>query len=287
MTIDKSLKIRRGLIRSRNVLTRAERIQRLLAGDRWQEGDSPVGLPKVRDGAIDLGAFGFLSNRGFQVPKPIFQDGAGLALIALIVGIVATIVIRAWAHKRQDATGQQFPVWWSALGLVVGLPFLALLVMGFPVEFEIPVAKGFNFVGGINVTPEFFALWCALSAYTGAFIAEIVRAGIQAVDWGQTEASYALGVKPNWTMRLVIIPQALRVMVPLLTSQYLNLTKNSSLAIAIGYPDLVAVFGNTSLNQTGQAIEVISIIMLTYLSFSLTISMVMNWYNKRVALVER
>ena len=246
-----------------------------------------LGLPKIRDGAIPIGDIGFLSNRGFQFVRPVFEEGAGYAVIAVIVAIVIGLFIRVWARKRQEETGQIFPVWWTMLGLVVGLPLLTLAVQGFPISLDYPVKKGFNFKGGFQVTPEFFALWFALSVYTGAFIAEIVRAGIQAIDHGQTEASYALGLRPNWTMRLVVIPQALRVMVPLLTSQYLNLTKNSSLAIAIGYPDLVAVFGNTSLNQTGQAVEVIAMIMATYLTFSLLTSLFMNWYNKKVALVER
>ena len=244
-------------------------------------------LPQPRAGAIPLGDFGFLSNRGFTLPSPVFEEGSSVVVIAFFAAIALSIAVYVWAHKRQQTTGQIFPVWWTALGLVFGLPLIVFFVSGMPIGLDFPAKKGFNFVGGFNITPEFFALWAALSAYTGAFIAEIVRAGIQAVNWGQTEASYALGLKPNWTMRLVVLPQALRVMVPLMTSQYLNLTKNSSLAIAVGYPDIVAVFGNTSLNQTGQAIEVISIIMATYLSFSLLTSLFMNWYNKKVALVER
>jgi general L-amino acid transport system permease protein len=243
-------------------------------------------MPTVRN-AISFGDTFYLSNKGFQLPKPIFEEGSGLAFIALIVAIVVSIAIRIWAHRRQEATGQIFPVWWTAFGLVIGLPLIVLAATGFPISFEIPVFKGFNFQGGLQISPEMFALWFALSVYTGAFIAEIVRAGIQAVSWGQTEAASALGLRSNWTMRLVIIPQAMRVIVPMLTSQYLNLTKNSSLALAIGYPDLVATFGNTSLNQTGQAVEIIAIVMATYLAFSLLTSVFMNWYNKRVALVER
>jgi general L-amino acid transport system permease protein len=243
-------------------------------------------MPTARE-SINFGDTFFLSNKGFQLPRPVFEEGSGFALIALIVAIAASIVIRIWAHRRQEATGQIFPVWWTTFGLLFGLPLLALAVFGFPVTFEIPVFKGFNFVGGLEISPEMFALWFALSVYTGAFIAEIVRAGIQAVSWGQTEAASALGLRPNWTMRLVVIPQAMRVIVPMLTSQYLNLTKNSSLALAIGYPDLVATFGNTSLNQTGQAVEIIAIVMATYLVFSLLTSVFMNWYNRRVALVER
>ena len=243
-------------------------------------------MPTARE-SINFGNTFFLSNKGFQLPRPVFEEGSGIALIALIVAIVASIGIRIWAHRRQEETGQIFPVWWTTFGLVIGLPLIALAVFGFPISFEVPVFKGFNFQGGLEISPEMFALWFALSVYTGAFIAEIVRAGIQAVSWGQTEAASALGLRPNWTMRLIVLPQAMRVIVPMLTSQYLNLTKNSSLALAIGYPDLVATFGNTSLNQTGQAIEIIAIVMATYLAFSLLTSVFMNWYNKKVALVER
>ena len=176
---------------------------------------------------------------------------------------------------------------WSSFGLIVGLPLLAFLITGAPLGWDIPEPKGFNFSGGFTITPEFAGLLLALVVYTGAFIAENVRSGILAVSHGQTEAAYALGLRPNWTMRLVILPQALRVIVPPLTSQYLNLTKNSSLAIAVGYPDLVAAFGNTTLNQTGQSIEVIAMTMAVYLTLSLLISAFMNWYNKRIALVER
>ena len=245
-----------------------------------------LGLPNIRQ-ALSIGDSIFLSNRGLQVPSPILESGFMLIPIAFVVGIVATWIVNRWAHKRQDATGEQFPVFMTGLGLIVGLPLLAAIVTGFPVSFEIPEKKGFNFVGGFAITPEFAGLWFALSVYHAAFIAEIVRAGIQAVSHGQTEAAGALGMKPNWTMRLIIVPQALRIIVPPLTSVYLNVAKNSSLAIAIGYPDLVAVFANTSLNQTGQAIEIIAMTMAVYLTISLSISAFMNWYNKRIALVER
>lgn len=245
-----------------------------------------LGLPRVRD-ALSIGDVVFLSNRGFQVPSPIFLPGFSAIPIAFAIAVAISIAVYRWAHKRQDQTGEQFPVYWTAGGLIVGLPLLAAVFTGFPLAWEYPEIKGFNFTGGFTVTPEFFGLWVALSVYTAAFIAENVRSGIQAVSHGQTEAAYALGLKPNWTMRLIIVPQALRVVVPPLTSQYLNLTKNSSLAIAIGYPDMVAVFGNTSLNQTGQAIEIIAITMAVYLSLSLAISAFMNWYNKKIALVER
>lgn len=245
-----------------------------------------LALPKVRN-AIGFGDHFFLSNRGVQIPKPIFEPGSGAIWIALAIGIIATIVMRTWARRRQEATGQQFPVFLTSVALIVGLPIVAAAVMGFPVSFELPVKKGFNFQGGLAILPEFIALLFALSIYTGCFIAELVRAGIQSVNHGQTEASYALGLRPGITQRLVVVPQALRVVVPPLTSQYLNLTKNSSLAVAIGYPDLVSTFGGTSLNQTGQAIEIIGMTMAVYLTISLLTSAFMNWYNKRIALVER
>ncbi len=229
----------------------------------------------------------FLNNRGLYLPSSIPEDGFTLVIIALVIAIVGVVIMTKWAHKRQDATGQQFHTFYASLGLIIGLPFLAMVVTGFPLSWEMPVLKGFNFVGGTSITPEFIALWVSLSIYTASFIAEIVRAGIQAVDHGQSEAAHALGVKSAPTLRLVILPQALRVIIPPLASQYLNLTKNSSLATAIAYPDLVSVFTGTVLNQTGQAVEIISITMAVYLSISLGISMFMNWYNAKMALVER
>ena len=229
----------------------------------------------------------FLNNRGLYLPSSIPEDGFTLVILALVIAIVGVVIMTRWAHKRQDATGQQFHVVYASFGLIIGLPFLAMVVTGFPLSWEMPVLKGFNFVGGTSITPEFIALWVSLSIYTASFIAEIVRAGIQAVDHGQTEAAHALGVKATPTLRLVVLPQALRVIIPPLASQYLNLTKNSSLATAIAYPDLVSVFTGTVLNQTGQAVEIISITMAVYLSISLGISMFMNWYNAKMALVER
>jgi general L-amino acid transport system permease protein len=241
--------------------------------------------PSPRQSA-ELGAGIFFNNRGFFFPNPIFQSGAGYTLIAILIGIALAIGVKIWAKQRQDKTGQQFPTGWFALGSVVLLPFLVFAAFGFPVVFDIPELKGFNFVGGQKVVPEFLALVLALSIYTAAFIAEIVRAGIQAVSHGQTEAAHALGLRNSPTLRLVIIPQAMRVIIPPLTSQYLNLTKNSSLAVAIAFPDLVSV-GGTVLNQNGQAIEIIAIWMGVYLSLSLITSAFMNWYNQRMALVER
>ncbi|MQT12148.1 amino acid ABC transporter permease [Segnochrobactrum spirostomi] len=228
-----------------------------------------------------------LNIRGLFLPRPVFGAGSGLFDIAVIVALVAIGVVHVWARRRQVATGQQFPVFWTSLALLVGLPFLALAATGFPVTFDVPELKGFNYVGGIIVGPELVALVLGLTLYTASYIAEIVRAGIVAVNKGQSEAAHALGLSQGTTLRLVVLPQALRVIIPPLTSQYLNLTKNSSLAVAIGYPDLVGVFAGTVLNQTGQAIECILITMGVYLAISLVTSGIMNWFNARVALVER
>ncbi|MFN0263686.1 amino acid ABC transporter permease [Tepidamorphus sp. 3E244] len=242
-------------------------------------------VPNPRN-SIDIFGLFFLNNRGVFMPRALFESGSILILIGLIVGIVAAFLIARWAHKRQMATGQQFPTFRVSVALILGLPFLGYLLAGLPVSFEYPELRGFNFQGGMKVTPEFIALLMALSIYTASFIAEIVRAGILAVSHGQTEAAHALGLRNGPTLRLVVVPQAMRVIIPPLTSQYLNLTKNSSLAVAIAYPDLVSV-GGTVLNQTGQAIEIIGIWMVVYLSLSLLTSGFMNWYNNRMALVER
>jgi len=243
-------------------------------------------LPRPKQ-AISIGDTAFLSNRGFNIPKPIFEDGFSFVLIALVVGIAATVWFARWAHKVQDETGKIYPVFSIGAGLVLGLPLLAFFATGMPLSFEIPALKGFNFRGGVTILPEFAALTLALSMYTAAFIGEIVRAGIVAISHGQTEAAYSMGLRPGRTLRLIIIPQALRVIVPPLTSQYLNLTKNSSLAIAIGYMDVVATIGGITLNQTGKELECMVIVMGIYLALSLLISAFMNWYNRRIALVER
>jgi len=235
----------------------------------------------------DLGDLAFLNIRGLYLPEPVFEQGFWLVGVAFLIAIVLVIVLKRWAKRRFDTTGKMFPVFYVALALLMGLPLLAFLMVGQPLSWNIPAFKGFNFRGGIVIIPELIALLIALSIYTAAFIAEIVRSGIQAVNYGQTEAAYALGLQKNQTLRLVIVPQALRVIIPPLTSQYLNLTKNSSLATAIGYPDLVAVFAGTTLNQTGQAVEVIAMTMAVYLLLSLLISLFMNWYNRKVMLVER
>ena len=236
--------------------------------------------------SIEMGSDFFLNNRGLFMPKPVFGEGSSLMLWGLIAAIVISFLLARWSKKRQMETGQRFPVLWTSLALLFGLPTLAYFVTGMPVSFDLPALKGFNFKGGMKVIPEFVGLLLALTIYTAAFIAEIVRAGILAVSHGQTEAAYAVGLRPGPTLRLVIIPQALRVIIPPLTSQYLNLTKNSSLAVAIAYPDIVSV-GGTINSQTGQAIEVIGIWMMVYLSISLLTSMLMNWYNRSIALVER
>ena len=243
-------------------------------------------VPNPRQ-SVELPGSIYLNNRGLFMPKAIFGEGAGLIGIALLVAVAASIGLRVWARRRQEKTGQQFPVLWTSLGLLVGLPLLAFIGTGMPVTLDYPELKGFNFVGGAKVIPEFVGLLLALTIYTASFIAEIVRAGIMAVSHGQTEAARSLGLRPGPTLRLVIIPQAMRVIIPPLTSQYLNLTKNSSLAVAIAYPDLVSVFAGTVLNQTGQAVEVLIITMLVYLTLSLLTSSFMNWYNARMALVER
>ncbi len=229
----------------------------------------------------------FLNARGFYVPGPVPESGFGIVMLLFFAAIVATVFLARWAHKRQDQTGQQFPVFWSGVGLIIVVPLVVFYLLGAPMSFDYPALRGFNFQGGITIIPELIALWLALTMYTAAFIGEIVRAGIQGVSHGQTEAAHALGLRHGPTLRLVIIPQAMRIIIPPLTSQYLNLAKNSSLATAIGYPDLVGVFMGTTLNQTGQAVEIVAMTMAVYLTMSLSISAFMNWFNKRMALVER
>ncbi len=250
----------------------------------WYSGVLAV-LPQPRElAALPFNIF--LNNRGIAFPKPVFGDGSQYVFYAFVIAVIASFFAARYARLKQEATGQRFPLLWTVLGLVIGLPLLAFLATGSPITFDVPVAGKFNLTGGSVIGPEFLSLFLALSFYTAAFIAEIVRAGIRGVSKGQTEAAHALGVRPGLTTRLVVVPQAMRIIIPPLTSQYLNLTKNSSLAIAIGYADLVAV-GGTILNQTGQAIEVVSIWIIVYLSLSLTTSLLMNWFNARMALVER
>jgi general L-amino acid transport system permease protein len=243
-------------------------------------------LPVLRD-SISIPGGMFLNNRGLFLPKPIFAPGFEAAPVAFLLGIAGAIAFRFWARRRQALTGQQAPVFTVGLSLILGLPLATIALAGFPVTFDFPEMGRFNIRGGIEILPEFAALLFGLSIYTAAFIAEVVRAGIQSVSHGQTEAAYSLGLRPRPTLRLVVIPQAMRVIIPPLTNQYLNLTKNSSLAVAIGYPDLVQIFTGTVLNQTGQAVEVVAITMAVYLTISLVTSGLMNLYNRRIALVER
>ncbi|TNY65672.1 amino acid ABC transporter permease [Vibrio parahaemolyticus] len=243
-------------------------------------------LPSARQ-SLSLGEAIFLNVRGLYFPAPVFNEGSGVVIAAFVIGLIATISISIWARNKQRLTGQQTPMGRIGLGLLVGLPLLVYFVSGMPISLEYPQLKGFNFKGGISIIPELAALLLALSVYTAAFIAEIVRSGINAVSHGQTEAAMSLGLPRAKTLKLVVIPQALRIIIPPLTSQYLNLTKNSSLAMAIGYPDLVSVFAGTTLNQTGQAIEIIAMTMGVYLTLSLLTSALMNLYNRKVALVER
>ncbi|WP_290793603.1 amino acid ABC transporter permease [Halomonas sp.] len=243
-------------------------------------------LPSPRD-SISLGEAVFINVRGLFLPEPLFESGFGLIPLALALAVGASIALVIWNRRRHAATGRRLPAGWMSLALIVGLPLAGLVLTGVPVTWDVPELRGFNFSGGITVIPEFLALWLALSIYTASFIAEIVRSGIQAIPHGQTEAAQSLSLPQGLVLRLVVIPQALRVIIPPLTSQYLNLIKNSSLATAIGYPDLVSVFAGTTLNQTGQAIEVIAMTMAVYLTISLLVSTFMNWFNARVALVER
>ncbi len=229
----------------------------------------------------------FLSSRGINMPAAIATDAFWPFVISIVLAIVAIKLMANWANKRFEATGVPFHKFWAGLALFIVIPALCALIFGAPVHWEMPELKGFNFVGGWVLIPELLALTLALTVYTAAFISEIVRSGITSVSHGQTEAARSLGLRPGPTLRKVIIPQAMRVIIPPLTSQYLNLAKNSSLAAGIGYPEMVSLFAGTVLNQTGQAIEVIAITMSVYLAISISISLLMNWYNKRIALIER
>jgi general L-amino acid transport system permease protein len=243
-------------------------------------------LPELRD-SIALPIGGFLNNRGLFLPRPVFAPGIAAVGTALLVGIVAAIALQVWARRRRERTGAPTAVGWWMATLIVGLPLATFLLAGFPVAFELPQMSRFNVIGGLEILPEFAALVVALSAYTAAFIAEVVRAGILAVPPGQSEAAQALGLRSGTTLRLIVVPQAMRVIVPPLTSQYLNLIKNSSLAVAIGYPDLVQIFAGSVLNITGQAVEVIAITMAVYLTISLVTSLLMNLYGRMTAVAER
>ncbi|CAH8193059.1 amino acid ABC transporter permease [Vibrio aestuarianus] len=243
-------------------------------------------LPSPRQ-SMQLGDSIFLNVRGLFFPSPVFEAGSSAIFFTFIAGLITSIIIGIWAKNRQSLTGQQTPMGRIIFALCVILPIVVYFIMGRPISAAYPALKGFNFQGGISIIPELAALLVALSIYTAAFIAEIVRSGINAVNHGQSEAAMSLGLPRSKTLKLVVIPQALRIIIPPLTSQYLNLTKNSSLAMAIGYPDLVSVFAGTTLNQTGQAIEIIAMTMGVYLTLSLVTSALMNIYNRKVALVER
>ena len=243
-------------------------------------------LPAPRT-AIDVGEAMFISNRGLYVPSPVLEAGSGIVIAVLVVSIVVAAAFRRWARRVQADTGKIYPVFWICTGIVVGATAIAFLAMGAPLSWDVPALKGFNFQGGMALKPEFLALWLALTYYTSCFIAEIVRAGILAVSHGQTEAAYALGLRPNRNLQLVVLPQALRIIVPPLVSQYLNLTKNSSLAIAIGYMDITATIGGISLMQTGKEMETMIIVMGVYLIISLLISFLMNWFNRSIRYKER
>ncbi len=238
-------------------------------------------LPNPRQSTSLFGSF-FLSNRGFVVPKPIAHTGLEPFALAILVAIVASLLLRRYARRQLFESGRLVKIWPYVVGLLIGLPLLTALLFGAPVTFEIPELKGFNFSGGSRIIPEFVALTVALSTYTAAFIAEIVRAGIQSVHKGQMEAGSSLGLQRGSVLRLIVVPQAMRVILPPLTNQYLNLTKNSSLAVAIGYPDLFSVFAGTTLSQTGQAIEIIAITMGVYLLISLVTSAIMSFYGWRL-----
>jgi len=243
-------------------------------------------LPGPRQ-SLELPFGASLNVRGLYLPMPVGQPGMGAVLVTFVLGLLAALAVGVWARRRQIRTGEQFPTFWVGLGLVLLPALLVFFALGAPLTFDYPKLAGFNLEGGIAIQPEFTALLIGLVIYTASFIAEIVRAGIAGVPGGQKEAAAALGLRSGQILRLVVIPQAMRIIIPPLTSQYLNLTKNSSLAVAIGYPDLVSVFSGTVLNQTGQAVEVILITMGVYLSISLLTSLFMNWFNARVALVER
>src|SRR5882724_1192399 len=238
-------------------------------------------LPNPRQGISLFGSF-FLSNRGFVIPKPIGNPGFEPFVLAIVIAVVGSLLLRRYARKQLFDHGRMIRIWPYVLGMLVGLPLLSSLVFGAPVKFEIPELKGFNFSGGSRVIPEFVALTLALSTYTAAFIAEIVRAGIQSVHKGQMEAGASLGLARGSTLRLIVVPQAMRVILPPLTNQYLNLTKNSSLAVAFGYPDLVSVFAGTTLSQTGQAIEIIGLTMGVYQLIALITSAIMSFYGWRL-----
>lgn len=229
----------------------------------------------------------FFNNRGLYIPRPILESGFTAVIIAFIIAIASVIYLKKWADKRHDETGQDFPLFWVSIGILISAPTLVFFLSGTPATLEYSVFKGFNFNGGWTLIPELLALAFALSIYTATYIAEAVRAGIEAVPQGQKEAASALGLKDSTILKKVVLPQALRVIIPPVINQYLNLIKNSSLATAIGYPELVTVFSGTSLNQVGQAVEIILMTMAVYLTLSILISILMNYINSRMQIKER
>ncbi|NNF98343.1 MAG: amino acid ABC transporter permease [Desulfobacteraceae bacterium] len=242
-------------------------------------------LPSPR-GALNPVNGLFLCNRGVIFAVPEAHAAHKFMLLSLGIALAAAFFLRNWAKKRQATTGKHFPIFWVSAGIIAGLPVMVWLFFGAPMNMDMPALKGFNYKGGATLSPEFIALLLGLVLYTAAFVAEVVRAGVQSVSRGQTEAARSIGLRSGQVLNLVILPQALRVIVPPLTSQMLNLTKNSSLAVAIGFPDFVSV-ANTTINQTGQSIEGVALIMMVYLMFSLSTSAFMNWYNKKTKLIER
>ena len=243
-------------------------------------------LPSPRQSFNYFDSF-FLNNRGLLSPSPIFEPGSVFILVAFVLAIIGVIFLGRWAKKRHDLTGEEFPIVKVSLAIVICAPLLVYFVTGQPISAEYPVLKGFNFRGGLTIIPELLALIFALSIYTATYIAEAVRAGIEAVATGQKEAAKSLGLKDHVILRKVVLPQALRVIIPPVINQYLNLIKNSSLATAIGYPDIVTLFSGTTLNQVGQAIEIILMTMAVYLTFSIVISLLLNWVNAKMAIKGR
>ena len=243
-------------------------------------------LPIARE-SLNFGDTIFLNVTGLYLPMLVGESGSGFVYTALVMAIVGAFLMRRWAVKRQEKTGEQFPILWASLGLLIGLPLFALLVYGIPFHFDYPALKGFNFRGGITIIPELISLAIALSIYTGAFIAEAVRAGIQSVPSGQTEAARSLGLKESKIMSLIVVPQSMRVITPMLNSEYQSLVKNTTVATAIGYPELFTVFAGSVLNQVGQAVEIMFMTLVIYFCINMTISFVMNRFNKRSELTTR
>jgi len=243
-------------------------------------------LPIARE-SFNIADSIFLNVTGLYIPQLVGESGSSLVYGAIVAAIIGVFIIKRWATKRQEVTGEQFPILWTSLALLIGLPLLALIVSGVPFHFDYPALKGFNFRGGTTIIPEFISLAVALSIYTGAFIAEAVRAGIQSVPEGQTEAARSIGLKESKIMSLIIVPQAMRVITPMLNSEYQSLVKNTTIATAIGYPELFTVFAGSALNQVGQAVEIMFMTLAIYFAINMTISFVMNHWNKRTELTTR